>query len=105
MSREHPSSYEHDYNDLSTDVLEGDSDAGSDDDMSWDSPEKKKKKGRRNEEEEEQKDDPYMLFDFRRGKNRWPENVELINRDKAVELVEKAKEDAMKAAKDSKSSG
>ena len=72
--------YEMDFDDLDKDVL-GDDD-GADSDNEFKPIKKKKKQGKKEEES-------FMLFDFRRGENRWPENTELIDSKKAKELHRK----------------
>jgi hypothetical protein len=66
-----------------------------------DTNKKTTKKKRRGEEEEEQ-ECPYMLFDFRRGKRTWPDNVELIDTARAQELTEQAVKKAEEDAKSKK---
>eukprot|EP00808_Paulinella_micropora_P006835 g75373.t1 len=43
-------------------------------------------------EEEDKSDSPYLEFDFRRGASRWPEGVEMVNAEKAAELLHKTKQ-------------
>ena len=97
-----PTDYSHEYDELDADVL---GDNASDEEPNYEDKKKKKKKKRGfgfGEEEEKEEEAAYMLFDFRRGEHKWPENVELVDREKAQSLLEKAKEAAVKAAKEKK---
>jgi len=59
-----------------------------------DSDEEEKSKKNRYDQQEEEDDSnklpPYMFFDFRKGIDQWPSNVELIDPKRADELLEKA---------------
>lgn len=60
-----------------------------------DSDEEEKNKKNRYDQQQEEEDDgnklpPYMFFDFRKGLDQWPSNVELIDPKRADELLEKA---------------
>eukprot|EP00957_Ditylum_brightwellii_P117066 8929712-Ditylum_brightwellii.AAC.1 len=57
---------------------------------------RKLKKKLRGEEEDKKK--PYMLFDFRRGARRWPDNVQIIDHAKAMEMTEAALKEVEEAA-------
>jgi hypothetical protein len=87
--------YERDFDTYGKDVL-GDDDSG-DEGAQMDKDRGKKRGGKRRDEEEEKA--PYMLFDFRRGLESFPQNVELVNAQRANELLEKATKDAEEAAK------
>ena len=92
--------YRDTYDSMNKDVL-GDDDSDSDGDFDF------KGKGnlfqRGEEEEQEPQDPPYMLFDFRRGRDDFPENVTIVNAKRAEELLEKATAAAEEAAKLKKS--
>jgi hypothetical protein len=94
--------YDQEYDDFNKDIL-GDGESDSDDD----GYDYKKFKGRRGEDEEEQNqgNEPFMLFDFRKGKECFPENVDLIDTKRAEELLEKATAAAEEAAKMKKKDG
>lgn len=93
--------YDQDYDDFNKDIL-GDGDSDSEDD-GYDI---KKFKGRRDDDEEQQQgNEPYMLFDFRKGKDCFPENVDLIDAKRAENLLEKATAAAEEAAKMKKKDG
>jgi hypothetical protein len=94
--------YDQEYDDFNKDIL-GDGESDSDDD----NYDYKKFKGRRGEDEEEQNqgNEPFMLFDFRKGKEFFPENVDLIDAKRAEELLEKATAAAEEAAKMKKKEG
>ena len=53
----------------------------------------KKKKPTRREEARQEGDGPYMRFDFRRGRMRWPENAELIDPAKGTEMTDEARKE------------
>jgi hypothetical protein len=42
---------------------------------------------------EEDRDGPYMRFDFRRGRMRWPGNAELIDPAKGTEMTDEARKE------------
>jgi hypothetical protein len=54
-----------------------------------------KKEPRRMEEDgpEGDREGPYMRFDFRRGRMRWPENAELIDPAKGTEMTDEARKE------------
>ena len=70
------------------------SDSEDDDPFDFD-----RKKKHRDEDDDEEENVPYMLFDFRQGSTKWPEGVELVNQERANDLLEKAKEAAAAEAK------
>jgi hypothetical protein len=80
------------------DDLAGDEEGESDDD--------ERDKGKRRpggfDEPEETKPPSYMFFDFRKGAETWPTNVELVDPKRAEELLEKATSAAEEAAKKKK---
>jgi hypothetical protein len=89
--------YDQEYDSFNQDVL-GDS---ADDSDSDDGGYSFKGKGRRDDEEDQQQTDTpaYMLFDFRKGKKDFPENVEYIDSKRVESLLEKATAQAEEAAK------
>ena len=56
--------------------------------------EKEKEKARKRRGEEETEEPAYMFFDFRRGIEKWPTNVEYVDPNRAELLLEKATTDA-----------
>lgn len=90
--------YDATYDSYNKDVL-GDDDSDSDGDYDF----KGKGKRRDEEEDQEQQETPFMLFDFRRGVDHFPENVQIVDSKKAEELLEKATAAAEEAAKLKKS--
>lgn len=95
--------YDQEYDDFNKDVLGDGEDSDSDDGYDF----KPKGFGRRDEDEEDQQqgNEPYMLFDFRKGKECFPENVDLIDSKRAEDLLEKATAAAEEAAKLKKKDG
>jgi hypothetical protein len=87
--------FEHDFDDLDKDVLGDDDGADSDDNAGY-KAKPKKGLGRKAEKKKEE-ERSFMLFDFRRGDNRWPEGAELVDDKLAKELLETAQEEAAKA--------
>ncbi len=81
------------YNPLDEDVLGEESDPEED---YWDYDKDKKKKGQNedsgSDEEQGSKDPSYVFYDFRLGPTKWPDGVEIIDKDKAAELVEKVRQ-------------
>jgi hypothetical protein len=65
---------------------------GPEDEIDSDDEEKNKKNryDQQQEEDDGNKQPPYMFFDFRKGLDQWPSNVELIDPKRADELLEKA---------------
>lgn len=94
--------YDQEYDDFNKDIL-GDGDSDSEDD-GYDF---NKFKGRRDDDDDQQQqgNEPYMLFDFRKGKEFFPENVDLIDAKRADTLLEKATAAAEEAAKMKKKEG
>ena len=87
-----------DYDSLAKDVI-GD-DGNSDEEESYEYGGKDKSKGRqRRGQEEEDKIPDYMFFDFRRGKEFWPTNVEIVDPKRCEDLLAKATAAAEEAAK------
>jgi hypothetical protein len=97
--RQAPAEYEQDFKELEDDILGDHVDDSDDDDFS-----KPKHGGRgggkgrgrggrggRRQEEEEEQDKPFMLFDFQGGADEWPDNVTLVDSQKAEELIDAAK--------------
>lgn len=74
---------------------------GEDDDSDEDDRDKGKKR-RGYEDDGEDKAPSYMFFDFRKGTEAWPSNVELVDPKRADELLEKATAAAEEAAKKKK---
>ncbi len=52
-----------------------------------------KKRNPRREKAMQDGDGPYMHFDFRRGRMRWPENAELIDPAKGSEMTDEARKE------------
>ena len=98
LGRARPVNYEHQYNDLEEDVLGEDDNEDDEDDDPWGYDSGKKKKNRPDAGESEQ-EPSYMLFDFRHGREKWPQGVELVDNELAAELLEKAKKEAEAEAK------
>lgn len=86
------------FDDFHDDLL-GDEEGGSDDD---DRDKKGKRRGFGDEEEDANKPPSYMFFDFRKGGDVWPSNVELVDPKRADQLLEKATAAAEEAAKKKK---
>ena len=82
------SDFANDYNDLIDDILH-ESDDDSDDGHGMDL--RRTKKG---DDEGDDKEPKYMFFDFRRGPEHWPDNVELVDPKRADALLEKATTEA-----------
>ncbi len=81
-----------------------DSDESDEDKFDFDSKRNRHGRNRRGEEEEEE-ESPYMLFDFRRGKEKWPSNVEMVDAKRYEELLLAATAAAEAAAKNKKKAG
>ncbi len=86
------------FDDFHDDLL-GEDEAGSDED---DRDKGRKKRGFGEEEDDANKLPSYMFFDFRKGADVWPSNVELVDPKRADELLEKATAAAEEAAKKKK---
>lgn len=85
------------FDDFHDDVV-GEEEADSDEE---DRDKGKKRRGY-DDQEDENKLPPYMFFDFRKGSETWPSNVELVDPKRADELLEKATAAAEEAAKKKK---
>ena len=83
--------YGNEYDTFGNDVV-GDSESDDDD-------RDRKKRRDRDEEEEGEELPSFMFFDFRRGIDAWPSNVELVDPKRAEQLLEKATTAAEEAAK------
>jgi hypothetical protein len=106
-----PAAYEQDFKELEDDILGDHVDDSDDDDFS-----KPKHGGRgggkgrgrgggrggRRQEEEEEEDKPFMLFDFQGGADEWPDNVTLVDSQKAEELIDAAKKTIEKKSMEKK---
>ena len=77
----------------------GEDDSGSDDDFDY---KKKEKKFGEDEDNNEETKIPFMFFDFRHGKEKFPENVTLVDSKMAADLLEKATAEAEENAKANK---
>jgi hypothetical protein len=89
------SDYANQFDSLDKDILGKD----ESDDEEYDYDKEKDKEAMRNrDEEEEEKDCAYMLFDFRKGPENWPQNVEYVDPRRADELLERATASAAEEA-------
>ncbi len=79
-----PTDYANEFDEIEDDVLGEDS--NDEDDMY--SYRKKKKKGK-NKKQDADQEPAFMFFDFRKGPTLWPDGVELVDAQKASELLEK----------------
>jgi len=79
------------YDSINKDIIGGTEEADSDEEEDIPKP-----KGKRRDDNED-KEQPFMLFDFRRGINGWPENIELVDPKRFEVLLEKANEAAEEA--------
>lgn len=75
-----PADYANEFEEFEDDVLGEDSD-DEDDMYSY----RKKKKKKKDAEQES----AFMVFDFRKGPTQWPEGCELVDAQKASDLLEK----------------
>jgi hypothetical protein len=80
------------------------SDDSDEDTFDFDSKRNRHGRNRRGEEEEEE-EASYMLFDFRRGREQWPSNVEMVDSKRYEELLLAATAAAEAAAKKKKKTG
>ena len=103
---EDPTDYDQVYEGLVDDVLGEDDEEDNDD--HWERVRAKaKEKARRQKggRNEAKKDEPaYMFFDFRRGARRFPENVEVVPRERAMDMIEAARRKAEESSKEDKDS-
>lgn len=91
------------YDALSKDIT-GTEDSGSDDDDDFG----KGRRGNKTPEDGEEKQPEYMFFDFRKGAAGFPLNCEIVDANRAQELLEKqtvAAEDALKSKKSEEGDG
>ncbi len=96
--------YDQEYDDYAADILGGESDSDSDDGYDF----KPKGFGRSrgdDDEDNQQGNEPYMFFDFRKGKKEFPDCCDIIDQKKAESLLEKATLAAEESAKLKKKDG
>ncbi len=98
-----PSEYEYDYDDIANEAAGRSFEVPGDGENGGDGNKGKRFGGGRglgggdeDEEEQEESAPSFMLFDFRRGQQRWPANVELLSPETAEALIAKKKEAAAK---------
>jgi hypothetical protein len=94
-----PVDYADEYDALAEDIL-GDEESESSEDFSWLQDYEQKGK-----EKEEDSAFNTMLFDFRRGAELWPKQIEIIDDKKAEELLEEAKKKAAEKEQNKKKEG
>ena len=84
LQDDRPKDYIYHYEDFEVDVLGDDDDDTSDDDYGYYGSMSKKKKDKEGEGQ-----GAYMVFDFRQGPSKWPAGADLVDPQKANELLAK----------------